>query len=192
MTERQRVDEDIQLQTLFQAIREAPDFHTALFVTLLQVCEVTGWDYGEAWIPSQDGMVLELSPVWYINSSKDSASGTALEQFRLCSEEFILSPASGLPGRVWSSQQPEWIPDVSAQSETYFLRNYIARACGIKAGFGIPIFTNHQVLAVLVFFMSEARQEDRQLIELVATVSTHLEAILQGLKTVEGSSGQQS
>jgi GAF domain-containing protein len=175
MSEHKRAEAETDLlQTLSEAIREAPDFHTALSLTLLQVGEVTDWDYGEVWIPSKDGTVLELTPVWYISNRKGSASVSALEQFRFCSEEFILPPATGLPGRVWSSQQPELIPDVSAQSETYFLRNQIAKACGVKAGLGIPILANHQVLAVLVFFMSEAREEDRRLVELVAAVATHL------------------
>ncbi len=183
MTERKWADEEIKLlQTLTQAISEAPDFHIALSVALLQVCEVTGWDYGEAWTPGNDGRVLELSPVWYCRNCRDyrsSASVPAFEQFRLCSEKFVLPPATGLPGRVWSSQQPEWIADVSAQSETYFLRNQIAKACGVKAGFGVPILANHQVLAVFVFFMSEVREEDGRLVELVAAAGTKLGAVLQ-------------
>ena len=174
MTERRRTDEEIQfLQTLYQAVREAPDFHTALFVALTQVCEISGWDYGEVWIPCKNSMVLELSPVFYSSNHKGSNS-LALKQFRLCSEAFILPPANGLAGRVWSSQQPEWIPDVSVQSEAYFLRNQIAKACGVKAGLGVPILAHDQVLAVLVFFMSEVREEDSQLVELAVGVATHL------------------
>ena len=182
MTERERADEEIQfLQTLSQAVREAPDFHAALFVALTQVCEVSGWDYGEVWIPCKDNMVLELSPVFYISKRKGSDSMLALEQFRLCSEAFVLSPATGLAGRVWSSQQPEWIPDVSAHSEAYFLRNQIAKAYGVKAGLGVPILANHQVLAVLVFFMSEAHEEDSRLVELVVAVATHLGSVVRGI-----------
>ena len=175
-------EEDKLLQTLNQAISEAPDFHTALFVTLLQVCELTGWDYGEAWIPCKNSRVLELSPVWYTTPQKvlmDNGTALAIEQFRLCSEAFVLPPATGLPGRVWSSKQPEWIVDVSAYSETYFLRNQIAKACGIKAGFGVPVIVNHQVLAVLIFFMTQVRQEEQRLIELVVAVTIKLGAIMQ-------------
>lgn len=186
MTEHKQADKETQLlPTLFQAISEAPDFHTALFVTLSQVCEVTGWDYGEAWIPCKNDMVLELSPALYISTLRDSASVASLEQFWLCSKDFILPPATGLPGRVWSSQQPEWIPDVSAESETYFLRNLIAKALGVRAGFGVPILANDQVLAVLVFFMLEVREEDRRLVELVVAVATHLGAMFHRLSAVE-------
>lgn len=175
------------LQALSQAINEATShnaFDTALTNALLQVCEVTGCEYGEAWIPSQDGTVLELSPFWYCRNP-DSESVPAFEQFRICSEKFILSPSIGLPGRIWSSQQPEWIPDVSGHSEAYFLRNQIAKACGVKAGFGVPILVNDRVIAVLVFFMSQVRQEDKELIELVVAVATYLGEILRSPTTIE-------
>jgi len=190
MTERKWAEEEIKfLQTLTQAISEAPDFHIALSVALLQVCEFTGWDYGEAWTPGNDGRVLEFSPVWYCRNRdyRSSASVPAFEQFRLCSEKFVLPPATGLPGRVWSSQQPEWIADVSAESETYFLRNQIAKACGVKAGFGVPILANHQVLVVLVFFMSAAREEDRRLVKLMTAVATQLGTVLQRSNAVKAS-----
>ena len=186
MTEQKQANEENQLlQNLLQAIGEAPDFHTALSVTLSQVCEVTGWDYGEAWIPCENDTVLELSPALYISTTRHSTSVASLEQFRLCSEDFILPPATGLPGRVWSSQQPEWISDVSAESETYFLRNLIAKALGIRAGFGVPILANHQVLAVLVFFMLEVREEDRRLVELVIAIATHLGAMFHRSSALE-------
>ena len=174
MTEGKAASEIQFLQTLTQAISEAPDFIDALSVALSKICEAPECDYGEAWIPYKNGRLLELSPAWHINTCKGSADLPALEQFRLCSEGFVFPPATGLPGRVWSSQQPEWILDVSAHSETYFLRNQIAKAFGVKAGFGVPILANQQVLAVLVFFMSEARSEDRRLVELAQEAATQL------------------
>ncbi|BAZ16740.1 multi-sensor hybrid histidine kinase [Calothrix sp. NIES-4071] len=133
---------------------------------LRTVCERIGWDYGEAWIPNQDGTILELSTAWYVSKARSIEQVSNLQQFWFCSEAFILSPGVGLPGRVWSSQQPEWILDASAHSETYFLRHYIAKAFGIKTGLGVPILVNGQVISVLVFFQLEMC-EQRQIIELV-------------------------
>lgn len=107
------------LSMLTQAIGKASNFQSKLTLALEYICELTAWDYGEVWIPcSQD--ILELSPAWYRSTCRGSTYTHALEQFRLCSEEFILSPGIGLPGRVWSAQQSEWIYDVSTQSEKYF------------------------------------------------------------------------
>ncbi|OWY65011.1 hypothetical protein B7486_44105 [cyanobacterium TDX16] len=165
------------LLILTQAIDKASNFQSKLTLALEYMCELTAWDYGEVWIPySQD--ILELSPAWYRSTRRGSIYTYALEQFRLCSEEFILSPGIGLPGRVWSLQQSEWIYDVSNQSEKYFLRNYIAKAFGIKTGLGVPIFVNHQPIAVLALFSLSARPEDKQLITTIETMVEQVGAML--------------
>ncbi|HBB33404.1 MAG TPA: GAF domain-containing protein [Cyanobacteria bacterium UBA8803] len=153
---------------------QGQDFQEALAVVLKQICESSDWDYGEAWIPNQDGTILELSPAWCISSLQDSTAVFALEQFRQCSESFILRPGVGLPGRVWSSRQPEWITDASSESETYFLRNQIAKAFGVKAGFGLPIIANGEIVGVLIFFMLESRALDQNLVELTQTAAMQL------------------
>ncbi|MBV8882889.1 MAG: GAF domain-containing protein [Chroococcidiopsidaceae cyanobacterium CP_BM_RX_35] len=168
-------EDEIQIwHSLYRAIGGATDFQSALAVALCRVCETAGWEYGEAWILFEKRTILELSPAWYQNLCGDKAHLLALEQFRLCSEGFIFPPGVGLPGRVWSSQQPEWICDASAQSENFFLRNQIAKAFGIRAGFGVPVIAEQQVRAVLVFFTFQDRQEDQQLIELAKVAAMQL------------------
>lgn len=166
-----------QSSMLTLAICEASNLHCTLTLALKHICELTAWDYGEVWIPySQD--ILELSSAWYITTRRSSTYTYALEQFRLCSEQFILSPGIGLPGRVWSKQQSEWIYDVSTQSETYFLRNCIAKAFAIKTGLGVPIFANHQLIGVLALFSLSARPEDKQLIATIESMVTQVGALL--------------
>lgn len=154
-------------------MRTSSYFHEQLYAAIKTVCKTCGWDYGEAWTPTSDGGILELSPVWY--SSPDME---AIEKFRLCSEDFVIPPNQGLPGRVWASAQAEWIEDVSAGSETYFLRNQIAKACSVKAGFGIPIKTSSQVVLVLVFFMRRSCAQDQQKVDFITTVAAELEQAL--------------
>lgn len=168
-----RTEEEIRLlQTLSQAIADAEDFHSALEVALNKVCVATGWSYGEAWIPQPQSEVLECTKVWY-------SSTPVLEAFRQHSQGWTFSPGIGLAGRVWLSQQPEWIPDVSITDNEIFNRNHIAQACGLKAGFGVPILGQDRVLAVLTFFMLEPRQKDERLVELVGCVATQLGTVMQ-------------
>ena len=227
---RTRAEEEIQLlQTLTQAISEAPDFQSALSVAISKVCEATHWDFGEAWIKSADGTVLECSTTYcsYKSLQKNevgtkkagntSAVGepiellhpalgaatltsftlqTALSEFQRHSEALTFAPNVGLPGQVWSSQQPVWIKDVSVDPDTFFARSalacgnakgerrsaslsHLAKACGLRSGFGVPILVNDQVLAVLGFFMFESRQEDRRLVELISAVAAQLGAVIQ-------------
>nr|WP_242040756.1 PAS domain-containing protein [Coleofasciculus sp. FACHB-1120] len=208
ISDRPRAEEEIQLlQTLTQAISTAPDFHTALSVALRQVCEKTGWDFGEAWIPSSDGSVLECSPAWYSstlelqverlqlqglnqpanfqaanwypNPKLQSELPLSLREFRLQSEMLKFAPGIGLPGRVWLSKQPEWIPDASIQPPPFFMRTQFARDCGLKAGFAVPIISKERVVAILTFFLFESRPKDKRLVELVSAVAAHLGTVMQ-------------
>jgi len=160
------------LPAITVAIEKSPDFHTALGETLRQVCEVTGWNYGEAWIKSLDGTSLEYSSVW-----DDSSS--SLEPFRKLSQTLTFPKNIGLPGRVWLSKQPEWIGDVSQARDSIFLRWQAALDCGLKAGLAIPVLAEDYVLAVLVFFMFPSSKPNNQLIEIVYSMTTELGEIFE-------------
>jgi len=163
--------------TITQAINETEDFQSAIAVALRNVCESTGWDYAEAWIPSADATALERSPVCY-------GIGEAVEGFRNSTVGIRRSPGLGLIGRVWSSKQPEWIPDVSVNPGLFY-RSQAAREAGLKAAFGLPILAADQVVAVLAFFMFESREEDKRLVEIVSAVATQLGSVLQHKRTDE-------
>lgn len=170
---RQRAEEEVRfLQTMTQAITESANFHSALGVTLKQVCNFTGWKFGEAWIPKSDRTLLECSPAWYGASQN-------LAKFRELSESYTFTLGAGLPGRVWESKQPEWIEDVSIEPETFFLRKSFVLEVGFRGGLGIPIVDGDRVLAVLVFFMLEACDENKRLVEIVATAATQLGSLIQ-------------
>lgn len=147
------------------------DLHRSLTELLRFVCTNTEWEYGESWIPNENYQILELSPAYSLSDTLDFHRVKAWTQFQMCSKSFVLHAGEGLPGRVWQSQQAQWIGDAS--SETYFLRNQIAQAFGVRAGFGIPILAGSKVLAVAVFFISEARPEDTALIEETQTAVTN-------------------
>jgi hypothetical protein len=164
--------------TLIQNISQMSDFNSALMVALGHVCETTDWNYGEVWVPEENHPdILKLVPVWSINADNPFQIYD-LGQFRECSQAFILHLGEGLPGRVGASRQPEWIVDVSANSETYFLRNNIAKAFGVKAGLGLPIVIDDCLIAVVVFFMLEARTKDARLIEITKAAIAELELCL--------------
>lgn len=186
ITERKTSGEAIHLlQTLTDAISESKDFHLALEVALRRVCEATSWDYGEAWTPNSQQTVLELSSIWYINPHEDRPSISALEKFRRLSETFIPESGVGLAERVWSSQQPEWIQNVSIQPVQVFLRVPVSTESELGSGFGVPIIADNEVLAVLVFFMFESREEDKRLVTLVSAVAAQLGAVLGRKRTEE-------
>jgi PAS domain S-box-containing protein len=159
------------LLTITQAINEAPDLNTAIEISLNKVCQATGWNYGEAWVMGKDKLSFVCSPVWCSNDSR-------LTKFRKTSEKCVFSAGKGLPGRVWLSGKPEWIPDVSLISEDVFPRVTVAKECGVRAGLGVPIISDNEVLAVLVFLMLECQKKDKSLVDIVSAVATQLGSVI--------------
>lgn len=76
------------------------------------------------------------------------------------------------------SQQPGWLTDVSLEPNDVFQRNQLAREVGLKAGLGVPILYDNQVLAVLVFLKREAGAPEPQVVELVNSLATQLSSLI--------------
>ncbi|HAX78197.1 MAG TPA: hypothetical protein DCY88_20845 [Cyanobacteria bacterium UBA11372] len=173
ITEQKHTEAQLLLyKSLTKAINDAKDLNCALKVTLRQVCETTGWEYGEVWIPSANGKEIKCSAVGYNRLPR-------LKLFRRISEGLAFAPGEGIPGRVWATKQPEWNQDISIQPLSWSSRANMAKECGIKAGFGIPILADNQVLAVLIFFTVERRAEDPTLVGLVSAVAVQLGSLMQ-------------
>ncbi|MBD2356464.1 PAS domain S-box protein [Tolypothrix sp. FACHB-123] len=173
ITERKQAENESRLLLLTtQAMTRAIDVNSALAIVLRLICQNIDWDFGEAWIPSDDGAILEHSLGWY-------GDHNSLEEFCLDSKNLKLALGEGLPGRVWQSKQPEWIEDVSLVTQPIFMRSPQAANIGLKAVFGVPILAANKVLAVLVFFKSSAMSVDRRLLLLVGAVASQLGGLIQ-------------
>jgi len=177
ITERKQAEEEVSLLlAATQAISQSQDFHSALADVLRLLCRTIGWNFGEAWIPDADGTVLEYSEIWY-------ASDDNLDEFGCQSQKVIFAPGVGLPGRIWSSGQPEWIEDVCEVKEPIFLRVQLAAKMGLKTSFGVPICSGSKVLAVLVFFKRIKTAQESRLVDLVNAAATQLGVHIQRKQT---------
>jgi PAS domain S-box-containing protein len=172
ITEHEMMDTEIRLLlALTQAINESKDLNTAIQIALKKVCEATGWNYGEAWVLGKDKKSHVCCPVWYSNDAR-------LEKFRRISEKCVFPTGTGLPGRIWLSKKPEWIPDVSILSQPIYPRVTVAKECGVRAGLGVPIIADNEVLAVLVFLMFDYQKKDKLLVDIVSAVATQLGSVI--------------
>jgi PAS domain S-box-containing protein len=172
ISQRKRAEAESQLlQCLTLEISAANDFQTALEIALTQICQFTGWDYGEAWIPSSDEQILICSPAWY-------SSIEGLEEFRRCSERISFSSGIGFPGRVWGNQRPEWIWDISLESESHFLRKYPALECGLRSGLAIPVSADANVVAIIAFFTRSPNDRDQQLVGVIGAIAMQLGVLM--------------
>jgi PAS domain S-box-containing protein len=164
------------LQTITSELATVGDLPAALEVVLRDVCEKTGWVLGHAWVPNQDETLLEFRSAWYRGDGE-------LKPFRTLSEASQFQPGIGLPGRVWKSQQPAWLEDVT--NDPNFPRSAAARTAGLKTGVGIPIVSADKVIAVLEFFMRESRDQNERLLNVIAAVAAQLNLVMDQKRAVE-------
>ncbi|HHT9110298.1 MAG TPA: PAS domain S-box protein, partial [Candidatus Brocadiaceae bacterium] len=155
ITRRKDAEEKILLlQTLVMAVSTSKDLHDALVITLEKVCNATGWDYGEAWMPNPEGTYLVRDHTFY-------SKATGLEKFSELSSYFSFPPGVGLPGQVWSTRQPVWIRDITCDPN--YPRATIAKHVGLKTGIGIPILVDAEVVAIIAFYMFASVEKDERL-----------------------------
>jgi DNA-binding response OmpR family regulator len=173
--QKQLVEQNAQLQLLLtttKVISEADDFHLALEVTLRQVCEKIGWDFGEFWLPNSQATVFELGEGWYANNNR-------FEKFRRASKKLTFATSKEFLRQICQSKQPCWITDVSLEPGNVFQRNQLAKEVDLRACFGVPILFNDQVLAILVFLKQESSKPEPQIIELVNFLAIQLSSFIQ-------------
>jgi diguanylate cyclase (GGDEF)-like protein/PAS domain S-box-containing protein len=169
ITERQRAEEALRLlHSIVARIAEAEDFSSALQMALWHVCDVTGWVYGEVWMPGADLRVLERTDI------RHSARADLLS--RDVAHVPPVPPGEGLAGRAWAKKQPVWVPNV--EEDEAFARAAHATSLGLKAGVAIPVLAADEVVAVLVFYMYEVREQDERLVHLISVVGAQLGALI--------------
>ena len=169
------VEQNAQLQLLLKttlAINESDNFHSALGVTLKQVCQKIGWNFGEFWLPNSQATVFKSGEGWY-------ASNQRFEKFRHKSKKLTFATNRDFLREICKSQQPCWLVDVSVEPRGIFQRNQLAQEVGLKTCLGVPILFKDEVLAILVFLKQEASSPEPQLIELVNSLATQLSSFIQ-------------
>jgi PAS domain S-box-containing protein len=166
LTERKRAEERLRVQhTVAQILTEAATIEEATPRILLAMGECLGWDVGVLWLVDREAAALRCVELWH-KASVD------VPEFERASRESTFGPGLGLPGRVWSSLEPEYIPDVVPDEN--FPRAPIAEREGLRAAFGFPILLGGEVLGVIEFFSREIRRPDQELLSVLAAIGSQI------------------
>jgi two-component system sensor histidine kinase/response regulator len=148
-----------------RALVEASTFAEAVPKILEAICEALGWEHGALWDIDRSADVLRCAQIW-------TAPSAHFSEFQAISQSSTFVRGVGLPGRVWSSGQPVWIPDVVHDSN--FPRAHVATREGLHAAFGFPILLRGEVLSVMEFFSSEIRAPDEDLLSMLTSVGNQI------------------
>jgi PAS domain S-box-containing protein len=181
--ERAAVDQkraEAHLKTQYAVSRvlaESSNLSEAAPRILKAICQSLGWEHGALWMLDRKTNVLRCLETWHTPHADFS-------QFEALDRRTVFLPGVGLPGRVWTSRQPEWIPDVLQDDN--FPRAPLASLLGLHAAFGLPVLLDHEFLGVMEFFSHEIRQPDNELLQMMATVGSQIGQYTERMQAEEG------
>jgi two-component system, sensor histidine kinase and response regulator len=160
------------LERIAVAVNEASVVAEAMQICLDEVCNLTGWPVGHVYLIAEDDAgILNPTKLWHLDKPRK------FKIFRQITEVTRVATGIGLPGRVMLSGKPEWINDVTKDSN--FPRAKHLDDIGLKAAFGFPVLVGREVAAVLEFFTPEAVEPNEQLLEVMAHVGTQFGRVIE-------------
>ncbi|MGB9640230.1 MAG: GAF domain-containing protein [Anaerolineales bacterium] len=163
------------LEIMAEELLEIEDYASALEYTLRAICEKTGWEYGEIWLPTPHSQMLVLGPTW--------ASEERLKQFSEISKQYTFAFGEGLPGKAWQNEQPLWQIDITNADK--FIRAEYAREFGLQTALAFPVFAEGKLLAVFGFFAEIVLNEDKLTTQLISGALNQLSGFLLRKKAEE-------
>ncbi|HZA36203.1 MAG TPA: response regulator [Vicinamibacterales bacterium] len=132
---------------------------------LQAVCSSLGWEYGALWEVDRARTTVRWVSSWQERTAD-------FEEFIAVSRQMTLTRGTGLPGRVWATGGPAWIPDIARDDN--FPRAPIAARVGLRSAFALPMLRGNDVLGVMEFFSREIRQPDADLVRTLGTVGAQI------------------
>ena len=144
---------------------------------LLQaVAAAFSWHIGEFWEVDTGSKTMRVKHVWH-------APGTKLAAFVKHGLKHSVPMFDGLLGRVLASRKPDWIPEITQQ--TNFERNYLAARAGLHSALAFPILLKNRALGVIVFLTHRATEPDEDLLEMFATLGSQIGQFMESKKAGE-------
>ncbi len=164
------------LNTIADAANGASTTREAIQITLNEICAYTGWPVGHAYLLGDNPSLLVSAKIWHLDHPEKFAA------FREISESFSFRTGEGLPGRVWQTRQPLWIPNVSVDAN--FPRAQKSAPIGVRAAFAFPVLAGSTVVAVLEFFSAEQIEAQETWLEIASQAGIQLGRIFERQRAI--------
>jgi PAS domain S-box-containing protein len=175
VTDRREAEQQLRLlHSIVLAASTTASLEEALEVVLRLICEAKGIILATAWVPDRRG-VLRGRAYW--------ASPETRSRYRDFVEGFSFEKGQGLPGRVWSSGKPAFIPSLADDPD--FPRKSVAARIGLRSGLAVPVHVDAEVVSVIETFFTHESRFDQGLVLLLRTVGAQIGAVVQRRRAEE-------
>jgi GAF domain-containing protein len=129
-----------------------------------------GWACGSCWIQDEQGGPMVCIGTW---GGLDAATRAVLDAVPMLSLHTDLVPGSGgLLRRAWSTGQPVWLVDVTA--EPTFKRAALAARAGLRSALAFPITAAGRVVGVVEVFSRDVHEIDADLLDCTRYIGSQI------------------
>ena len=166
ISQRKRAEQRLWAQyAATRILSEAATLKDATSDLLRTICETLDWDVGLLWSVDAEANQLRHVESW-------GKLGSLVMAFTESEREIVFTEGVGLPGRVWGSKAPTWIPDV--MEDPNFPRAPQAARAGLRSAFGFPILLGSEVKGVLEFFSRRVQPPDEDLLAMLTSIGSQI------------------
>jgi len=177
VTENRRAEQRLLAQyRVTRILADAATIAEAMPKILQAMCECLGWDLGAVWRIDSKAGVLRCAELWR-TSSVEAA------EFEMRTRKSTFRSGSGLPGRVWETGAPAYIPDVG--HDTAFRGADIAVRQALRAAIAFPILLGREVIGVIGFISRDVSQPDQELLVVLANIGSQIGQITKRTAAVD-------
>jgi PAS domain S-box-containing protein len=148
-----------------RVLAEADTLEAASPLILMSICEGLGWELGAIWRLDDTGEAMKCTEIWHPPQLE-------FPNFVEDTRQMSFRRGMGLPGRVWVTGQPAWIPDVP--NDGNFPRAQVAKRDGLHSAFGFPIRIGLNVMGVIEFYSREIRKPEDELLEMFDSIGSQI------------------
>jgi PAS domain S-box-containing protein len=148
-----------------RVLAEAESLDAATPMILMSICEGLGWEFGAMWRVDEGGDILKCVELWHPPPLK-------FPNFEKATRETRYKRGVGLPGAVWESGQPVWLPDVPVEGN--YPRARVADQDGLHSSFGFPVRIGDHTIGVVEFFSREIRRPEDELLEMFDSIGSQI------------------
>ena len=180
ITERKRAEEFLAVEhAVTVELAGASSLDEALTRILKSICATFRcfqWDLAAFWGVDVKANLLRCGEIW-------CSSSTQAKEFAAVSRKLPLAPGIGVPGQVWASGEPAWIPDL-LKAETKCSRVPYARTADLHGTCGFPVRSGQQCLGVIELFSRQIQPPDPDMMRMLMVLGAQIGQFIER-KTLE-------
>ncbi|HEV2351282.1 MAG TPA: response regulator [Terriglobia bacterium] len=177
ITDRKRAEQRLATgYAVTRVLSESLSLAEAAPLVLQKICHSLGWEMGAIWRINEKSGVANCVELWKVPALQ-------IPEFEAATRSMKHAISVGLSGRVWSSNQPAWIPEVTQDSN--FPRAAVAHREGLHSAFAFPVRSGGKVIGVMEFFSREIRQPDQEVLQMFDAIGSQIGQFTERMRAEE-------